>query len=180
MRKEPVCHDGVLLRDETPARWCTSLFLKASLCSSIVVHAPLSPPPPFLLLLNLHVSFPRFPFLFVFLFLGASVPPLLPFLSTVKAKGGLDTSGWQACGRPGAGDLSMSGRQTAAGVWGRVEADEALLKDSVGLEKKEGTEERAGAVVGRGVRVGWSKAVSQADGQCWRAQEETLNVWWFW
>lgn len=134
----------------------------------------------FLLLLNLHVSFPRFPFHFLFLFLGASVPPLLPFLSTVKAKGGLDTSGRQACGRPGAGDLSMSGRQTAAGVWGRVEADEALLKDSVGLEKKEGTEERAGAVVGRGLGVGWSKAVSQADGQCWRAQEETLNVWWFW
>lgn len=68
----------------------------------------------------------------------------------------------------------MSGRQTAAGVRGRVEADEALLKDSVGLEKKEGTEERGqGGSCRAGPGFGWSKAVSQADGQCRRTQEET-------
>lgn len=63
----------------------------------------------------------------------------------------------------------MSGRQTAAGVSGRAEADEAL--SGTLLVWRRGRERRKG----QGGRGGGSKAVSQAGGQWW-AEEKTLNV----
>lgn len=172
MRKEPVCHDGVLLRDETPARWCTSLFLKASRRSSSVVHALLSSFSS--LLLILHVSFPQF------LGSSSSVPRFrLCFHSSPQLR---PREGWtRVADRPVEGLLletwACQGGKRPPGSEGALRPMKPFLRTLLVWRRRKEQRKGQGAGVGR-LGSGWSKAVSQADGQCW-AREETLDVWWF-
>lgn len=123
---------------------CSSKQASAAQQSSTCRCPPLPPSHPSCLL-------PRFPsssLVAHFLLRFHSSPQLRP-------RGGLDTSDRQAWiqiqdRRPGAGDLSVSGRQTAAGVSGRAEADEALSGTLLvwrrGRERRKGQGGRGGGV----------------------------------
>lgn len=133
---------------------CSSKQASAAQQSSMRRCPPLPPSHPSCLPSSVPFLFPRCPL------------PASRFHSSpqLRPRGGLDTSDRQARiqiqdRRPGAGDLSVSGRQTAAGVSGRAEADEAL--SGTLLVWRRGRERRKG-------QGGWGGEVESSLSGRWR------------